>query len=107
MPFSPSSSLDCLILQGIRTFGETGSRRIEFKLTLVLGCSGRHRGHMGLRQGWFFPCRGFVILLFFEHQLFIHVLAWFGCLGFTSNLHSTSQSDSIMDFKIFLQIFNS
>ncbi|KAM2208072.1 hypothetical protein ACFXTI_024123 [Malus domestica] len=36
MPFLPSSSLDCLILQGIRTFGETGSRRIEFRLTLVV-----------------------------------------------------------------------
>ncbi|KAM1068126.1 hypothetical protein ACFX2A_000119 [Malus domestica] len=36
MPFSPSSSLDCMILQGIRTFGETGSGRIEFRLTLVV-----------------------------------------------------------------------
>ncbi|KAM1002849.1 hypothetical protein ACFX2C_003235 [Malus domestica] len=36
MPFSPSTSLDCMILQGITTFGETGSGQIEFKLTLVV-----------------------------------------------------------------------
>ncbi|KAM1458262.1 hypothetical protein ACFX2I_035325 [Malus domestica] len=36
MPFSPSSFLDCMILQGIRTFGETGSGQIEFRLTLVV-----------------------------------------------------------------------
>ena len=36
MPFSPSSSLDCMILQGIKTFGETGSGQIEFRLTLVV-----------------------------------------------------------------------
>ncbi|KAM2974535.1 hypothetical protein FF1_000816 [Malus domestica] len=36
MPFSPSSSLDCMILQGIRTFGEIGSGQIEFRLTLVV-----------------------------------------------------------------------
>ncbi|KAM2245909.1 hypothetical protein ACFXTI_006789 [Malus domestica] len=36
MPFSPSSFLDCMILQGIRTFGETGSGQIKFRLTLVV-----------------------------------------------------------------------
>ncbi|KAM1530189.1 hypothetical protein ACFX1Z_019316 [Malus domestica] len=60
MPFSPSSSLDCMILQGIRIFGETGLGQIEFRLTLVVvdgieGIWGCGKGGSSLAVALLFP----------------------------------------------------
>ncbi|KAM2441940.1 hypothetical protein PS1_023098 [Malus domestica] len=101
MPFSPSSSLDCMILQGIRTFSGTGSGRIEFGLTLVVvdgieGIWGCDKG-VGARIGCGKGGSSLAMALLFSSSSSsscIHVLAWFGRLRFISNLHATFQGDS-------------